>query len=186
MCAPKGGLHEPRLQGFTLKAEQYSQITDTVQTRNLLAMRRAVLGLDFHFADGRLRLWTPTPENISLPPKEESRRAERAEAVLQAAEGQARELRLLLANYGSHPGMLEIQTSPVPKNIAPADRHCGSFGIRRRKSRLAPQSGQATRTPAVNRPISRFATVPQPCRHVLARLTVHLGADARRFSFLAN
>ena len=56
---PKGGLHAPRLQGYRLAPGRYTPIPARQRSRELLAIRSTVLGLEFRFDGEDLRVWNP-------------------------------------------------------------------------------------------------------------------------------
>ena len=102
---PQGGLHDPRLRGWVLRAGRYEELADLQRPGVCRALWSAALGLELRFDGCLLRLWNPTTgrylrtiaESEQRGDKEKARadkekaRAEKAEARATNAEGRADE-----------------------------------------------------------------------------------------------
>ena len=90
---PRGGLHEPRLQGFVLVEGKYRDLPARELASGGLAVSSWLLGLELRLEEGRLRLWDVETERYLATPDEDregrevaEERAELAEERAQAAE----------------------------------------------------------------------------------------------------
>ncbi len=96
---PKGGLHNPRLQGFQLVKGRYRRLPSERRGEGLLVVKSPLLGLEQHFDGQRLRFWDPAAKEYlrSGLESERERRRERKgrlrerEGRLRAEAGEERE-----------------------------------------------------------------------------------------------
>ena len=93
---PRGGLHEPRLQGFVWVEGKYRGLPDRELASGGLAVSSWLLGLELRLEEGRLRLWdVETERNLATADEDREgrevaeERAEVAEERAQAAEERA-------------------------------------------------------------------------------------------------
>ena len=86
---PRGGLHEPRLQGFVWVEGKYRGLPDRELASGGLAVSSWLLGLELRLEEGRLRLWDVEAERYLATPDEDRKGREAAEQRA-AAEATAR------------------------------------------------------------------------------------------------
>ena len=86
---PRGGLHEPRLQGFVWVEGKYRGLPDRELASGGLAVSSWLLGLELRLEEGRLRLWDVEAERYLATPDEDREGREAAEERA-AAEATAR------------------------------------------------------------------------------------------------
>ena len=93
---PRGGLHEPRLQGFVWVEGKYRGLPDRELASGGLAVSSWLLGLELRLEEGQLRLWDVETERYLATPDEDregrevaEERAEQAQERAAAAEDQA-------------------------------------------------------------------------------------------------
>ena len=92
---PRGGLHEPRLQGFVWVEGKYRGLPDRELASGGLAVSSWLLGLELRLEEGQLRLWDVETERYLATPDEDregrevaEERAEQAQERAAAAEDQ--------------------------------------------------------------------------------------------------
>ena len=83
---PKGGLHEPRLQGYALVGRRYRELRGRKRAGVKLAVGSRVLDLELRFEGERLRLWDPATRQYLLNHTEENKARQEAENRAQTAE----------------------------------------------------------------------------------------------------
>ena len=86
---PRGGLHEPRLQGFVLVEGKYRDLPARELASGGLAVSSWLLGLELRLEEGRLRLWDVEAERYLATADEDREGREVAEERV-AAEAAAR------------------------------------------------------------------------------------------------
>ena len=86
---PRGGLHEPRLQGFVLVEGKYRDLPARELASGGLAVSSWLLGLELRLEEGQLRLWDVEAEQYLATPDEDREGREVAEERAEAAEEQA-------------------------------------------------------------------------------------------------
>ena len=93
---PRGGLHEPRLQGFVLVEGKYRDLPARELASGGLAVSSWLLGLELRLEEGQLRLWDVETERYLATPDEDregrevaEERAEAEATARRAAEDQA-------------------------------------------------------------------------------------------------
>ena len=86
---PRGGLHEPRLQGFVLVESKYRRLPDRELASGGLAVSSWLLGLELRLEEGQLRLWDVETERYLATPDEDREGREVAEGRAEAAEERA-------------------------------------------------------------------------------------------------
>ncbi len=77
---PRGGLHNPRLQGFQLVKGRYRRLLAEQRGDGLLAVKSPLLGLEQHFDGQRLRFWDPVNKEYLRTGTEDARGRLKAEA----------------------------------------------------------------------------------------------------------
>ena len=88
---PKGGLHEPRLQGYALVGRRYRELRGRKRAGVTRAVGSRVLDLELRFEGERLRLWDPATRQYLLNHTEENKARRAAESRAQAAEASREE-----------------------------------------------------------------------------------------------
>ena len=86
---PRGGLHEPRLQGFVLVEGKYRDLPARELASGGLAVSSWLLGLELRLEEGRLRLWDVETERYLATPDEDREGREVAEERAEVAEERA-------------------------------------------------------------------------------------------------
>ena len=86
---PRGGLHEPRLQGFVWVEGKYRGLPDRELASGGLAVSSWLLGLELRLEEGQLRLWDVETERYLATPDEDREGREVAEERAEAAEDRA-------------------------------------------------------------------------------------------------
>ena len=86
---PRGGLHEPRLQGFVWVEGKYRGLPDRELASGGLAVSSWLLGLELRLEEGQLRLWDVETERYLATPDEDREGREVAEERAEVAEEQA-------------------------------------------------------------------------------------------------
>ena len=86
---PRGGLHEPRLQGFVWVEGKYRGLPDRELASGGLAVSSWLLGLELRLEEGQLRLWDVETERYLATPDEDREGREAAEERAEVAEERA-------------------------------------------------------------------------------------------------
>ena len=86
---PRGGLHEPRLQGFVLVEGKYRDLPARELASGGLAVSSWLLGLELRLEEGRLRLWDVETERYLATPDEDREGRVEAEERAEVAEDRA-------------------------------------------------------------------------------------------------
>ena len=86
---PRGGLHEPRLQGFVLVEGKYRDLPARELASGGLAVSSWLLGLELRLEEGQLRLWDVETERYLATPDEDREGREAAEERAEVAEERA-------------------------------------------------------------------------------------------------
>ena len=86
---PRGGLHEPRLQGFVWVEGKYRGLPDRELASGGLAVSSWLLGLELRLEEGRLRLWDVETERNLATADEDREGREVAEERAEVAEERA-------------------------------------------------------------------------------------------------
>ena len=86
---PRGGLHEPRLQGFVLVEGKYRGLPDRELASGGLAVSSWLLGLELRLEEGQLRLWDVETERYLATADEDREGREVAEERAEVAEERA-------------------------------------------------------------------------------------------------
>ena len=86
---PRGGLHEPRLQGFVWVEGKYRGLPDRELASGGLAVSSWLLGLELRLEEGQLRLWDVETERYLATPDEDREGREVAEERAEVAEERA-------------------------------------------------------------------------------------------------
>ena len=86
---PRGGLHEPRLQGFVLVEGKYRDLPARELASGGLAVSSWLLGLELRLEEGQLRLWDVETERYLATPDEDREGREVAEERAEVAEERA-------------------------------------------------------------------------------------------------
>ena len=81
---PRGGLHEPQLQGFVLVEGDYRDLPARELASGGLAVSSWLLGLELRLEEGQLRLWDVETERYLATPDEDREGREAAEERAQA------------------------------------------------------------------------------------------------------